>query len=140
MIKEPLKLLLLFTIGGAIYGGIEIAARGFTHISMFIVGGICFVLIGGINQYVKRQIPITVQMLISMVIITALELASGLIVNTWLGLEVWDYSGESYNFMGQICLRASAIWVYLSLAAIFIDDFARCKMFGEKRVSYKILP
>ena len=132
------KIVLLFMLGGAIYGGIEIAHRGFTHISMFLVGGLCFVLIGFI-RYAIRDIPVTVQMLLSAAIITLLEFISGLIVNLAWGLEVWDYSDEPFNLMGQICLRASAIWVWLSLAGIYADDFARRKMFGEKRTAMRIL-
>ncbi|MCL2634934.1 MAG: putative ABC transporter permease [Oscillospiraceae bacterium] len=140
MIKERIKIPILFLAGGAIYGLVEILARGWTHISMFIVGGICFILIGGMNQYIKRDIPIAAQMLISAGIITLLELITGVIVNLWLGLEVWDYSHQNFNFLGQICLHATSLWVFLSLAGIVIDDFARCRMFGEERVSYRLLP
>jgi uncharacterized membrane protein len=137
--KNTIKIPLLFTAGGLIYGGVEIIARGFTHISMFIVGGLCFVLIGML-KFVKGNIPVTVQMLISCVIITILELISGLIVNVWWGLNVWDYSNEPFNFMGQICLHASAIWVFLSFVGIYADGFARRKMFAEEVKVMKILP
>ena len=46
MIRKTAKLATLFTVGGLLYGLIEIAWRGHTHISMFVVGGLCFVLIG----------------------------------------------------------------------------------------------
>ena len=126
-------------LGGTIYAGIEVLVREFTHISMFIVGGICFLLIGQI-KFVRRDIPVTVQMFVSSVIITLLELISGLIVNVWLGLEVWDYSDKPMNLMGQICLQASAIWVFLAFVAIYAEDFARRGMFGEKGMMFRILP
>ena len=131
--------MLLFTAGGLIYGGVEIFYRGFTHISMFIAGGLCFVLIGSIS-YWRRDIPVTVRMLISAVMITLLEFICGLIVNVWLGLNVWDYSEIPLNLMGQICLHASTIWLFLSFVAIYADDFARRKMFGEERAVMRILP
>jgi len=132
-----IKILILFLMGGTIYAGIEVLAREFTHISMFITGGLCFVLIG---QLKRTGLPVTVQMLISCAIITALELACGLIVNVWLGLDVWDYSDEPANLMGQICVNASAIWVFLSFVGIYTNDFARRKMFYEKTAPMKILP
>ena len=39
----------IFLIGGALYNLIEILWRGYTHWSMFIVGGLCFQLIGYIQ-------------------------------------------------------------------------------------------
>ena len=138
-INKIKKILLLFTAGGFIYGAIEIIDRGFTHISMFIVGGVCFVLIGML-EYAKRDIPVTVRMIISAAIITALELISGVIVNLWLQLNVWDYSNEPLNFLGQICVRASAIWFFLSFVGVYADSFARRKMFGESRKPMRILP
>ena len=45
--KELLKCALLFLIGGALYYCIEILWRGHSHWTMAVVGGICFVVIGG---------------------------------------------------------------------------------------------
>ena len=142
-INRFIKILLLFLAGGFIYAGIEVMTRAFTHISMFIVGGLCFVLIGSIKYWRapdKPPIPVTVQMLISCAMITTLELISGLIVNVWLGLGVWDYSDQPFNLMGQICLKASCIWIYLSLFAIYAESFARRGMFGDARVKMRLLP
>lgn len=139
MIKEPVKIALLFAAGGAVYGGIEVATRGFTHVSMFIVGGLCFVLIGGINEYIRFDIPIMFQMFIAAAIVTLFELVSGCIVNLWLGLNVWDYSANRTNFRGQICLDATIIWFFISEAGIILEDFFRWKMFGEKMPRYRML-
>ena len=40
----------LFCIGGGVYNLIEIFWRGYTHWSMFLVGGTCFHLIGKIGS------------------------------------------------------------------------------------------
>jgi len=135
---KTMKLFLLFMAGGLIYGGVEIIHRGWTHVSMFIVGGICFVLIGSISFW-RKDIPVTVRMLISAVMITLLELISGLILNVSWGLNVWDYSNEPLNFMGQICLHASAIWVFLSFVGIYTDVFMRRGMFNEKTAVMRII-
>ncbi len=54
--------------------------------------------------------------------ITAIELTVGIIVNRWLGLGVWDYSGVRLNFMGQICLPYSLLWLLLCCPAFKLCD------------------
>ena len=133
------KLLILFAIGGAIYSLIEIAWRGYTHISMFIAGGICFVLVGGINNFFPWSLGIIQQTLMAAFFITLVELIAGLVVNVRLGLGVWDYSGLPFNFMGQISLLYSLLWMPLALFAIFLDDWLRFVLFDEKKPHYTIV-
>ena len=78
-------------------------------------------------------------MVLSALIITALELITGLIVNVWLKMDIWDYSGLPYNFKGQICLLYSFFWFLVSSVAIVMDDFLRYKLFHEEKPHYKIL-
>ena len=66
--------LLFFLFGGFAYGGIEILFRGYSHISMLAAGGICFILIGLINEIFSWDIAFLSQMVISSVIITVVEL------------------------------------------------------------------
>jgi uncharacterized membrane protein len=129
----------LFLIGGFAYGGIEIIFRGYSHISMLAAGGICFILIGLINEVQSGEIALIKQMIISAVIITTVELITGLIVNIWLNLNVWDYSDYPYNLMGQICIYYTVIWFLLSPLAIFMDDYIRYFIMGEKKPRYKII-
>ncbi|MCL1880550.1 MAG: hypothetical protein FWF76_00030 [Oscillospiraceae bacterium] len=131
--------LLLFTAGGIIYGAMEVVYREYTHISMFITGGLCFLLIGAI-RHLKRDIPVTVRMLMGALMITLLEFICGLIVNLWLELDVWCYAHERANLLGQICLHASAIWFFLSFLAVYLDIFMRKRMFGEPTAPIRILP
>lgn len=138
-LRELLKLALLFLMGGLIYFAIELAYKGDSHFSMFITGGAAFLLMGGINSYFDRNMPLIKQMLISAVIITLLEFISGVIVNIGLDLDVWDYSGIPFNIMGQICPRFFFIWFAISLAGIVLDDFFRYRMFGEEMPRYAIL-
>lgn len=44
--EQKAKLPVLFLIGGLCYYMIEVAFRGYSHYSMFILGGICFILCG----------------------------------------------------------------------------------------------
>lgn len=127
----------LFLLGGMSYYFLEIFYRGFSHYSMIICGGLAFIFSGVLNQLFPK-LSITTQMFLSTIIITLLELLTGLIVNIGLNLNVWDYSKLPYNFLGQICLQYSIVWFFLSFLCIFIDDFLRVKLFNEKKVSYKL--
>lgn len=138
-LKQILKLCILALIGGITYVLIELAWRGYSHISMFILGALCFVLLGGINEFLPWKLGFVWQMLIGAGIVTILELIVGIVVNVWLGLEVWDYSNLPFNFMGQICLPFSFAWALLSGVAIVVDDYLRYWLFGEEKPHYKIL-
>lgn len=133
-----LRYILLFLLGGFSYCIIEILSRGYSHISMLIAGGICFVLIGNLNRK-RKDLSLVSQMFLSTFIITGIELVTGLIVNVWLDLEVWDYSDLPYNFMGQICLLYTNVWFFLSVLGILLDDYTRYFLMGEEKPHYKIL-
>lgn len=122
-----LKEFIIFTIFGLMYVTIELLYRGHTHYSMFIVGGICGVLIGLINDNTP-DMPLLPQCILGAVIITIIELLTGLFLNVYLGLNVWDYSNQPFNFMGQICPQFCVIWCILSILVIRIDDWLKEKV------------
>lgn len=103
-------------IGGASYNLIEILWRGRTHWSMFLVGGLCFELIGGVNTRLSHR-PLLWRGTVCAAGITAVEFVSGCVVNRALKMQVWDYSHMPLNIGGQICLLYSVYWVLLSMAA-----------------------
>lgn len=118
---------IIFFMFGSGYVITEMLFRGYSHLSMFILGGICGLLIGLINEYTPKM-NIWLQMLLGTFIITALEFVCGYIVNIKLGLNIWDYSNLKFNFMGQICLQFSTCWFILSYFAIRLDDYFRYKL------------
>ncbi|SHO48263.1 putative ABC transporter permease [Anaerocolumna xylanovorans] len=120
--NSSLKYLLFFFVGGFTYCGIETLFRGYSHISMLIAGGICFLLIDHINQKYRQEIPLAGRMFLSSLAITMVELLAGLIVNLWMHLNVWDYSGQPLNAWGQICPLFSLVWFTLSAPAIWLDN------------------
>lgn len=133
------KFLILFLAGGNLYYLIEMLWRGYSHFSMFILGGICFILIGLINEYFTFKMPLWKQQLISAVIVTIMELLAGIILNIWLGLDIWDYSNLRCNLLGQITLQYSILWFFLSLPAIILDDYLRYWLFDEEKPHYRYL-
>lgn len=137
--KRLWKTLFLFAVGATLYSAIEILWRGRTHWTMAVLGGICFVICGGVNEYLSWETPLLLQCLICAILITAAELAAGMVLNVKMGLEIWDYSGLPFNFRGQICLGYSCLWYLLSLAAILLDDWIRWRFFGEEKPRYKLI-
>ena len=133
------KYFILGIIGGAVYVLLEMLWRGYSHWTMFLLGAVCFILIGLVNEVFEWDTPLILQMFCGCAIITALEFVTGCIVNLWLGWEVWDYSQYKFNVLGQISLRSSVGWYFLSLVGIFLDDWLRYKLFGEEKPHYKIL-
>lgn len=132
------KYMILFAIGGMAYFLLEVLVRGYSHYSMFLCGGACFLCCGLLNENMKIKMSFISQMVLSALIITALEFITGLIVNIRLKMDIWDYSQLPYNFMGQICLLYSIFWFLVSSVAIVLDDFLRYKIFNEEKPHYKI--
>lgn len=115
---------LILLTGGIVYFYFEIFVRGYSHISMFILGGICFLLVGKAgNRLLKEKNQVIIRileiMLISGLVITALELITGYVVNIIFKLGVWDYSNMDLNFRGQICLLYSLLWSLLGLPCVY---------------------
>ena len=77
-------------------------------------------------------------MLIAACGITVIELTTGLILNVWLGLNVWDYSNMPGNFLGQICPQFTVLWFFLSAVGIILDDVVRWKIFEEEKPHYHL--
>lgn len=137
--KAALKHAALALIGGCIYYAIEIAWRGHSHWTMAVLGGVCFVLVGGINEYFPWSMSLALQGAIGAAIITALEFVAGVVLNVWLGLGIWDYSALPFNVLGQICLPFTLAWVPLAVVAVVVDDWLRYFLFGEEKPHYVLL-
>lgn len=133
------KYIFLAVVGGIIYGLIEFIGRAWTHWTMVLLGGICFVLIGLINEIIPWKMAFSLQMLTGGAIITVLEFGAGCIINLWLGWHVWDYSNEWGNVLGQICPKYSCLWIAISAVAIVLDDYLRYWFFGEEKPHYKFI-
>lgn len=137
--KKLLTLLWLFLVGGFLYYIIEIAWRGYSHPAMIFVGGLCFVLIGLVNEWFTYDMPLWLQGLIAMLMVLLVELLSGVVLNIWFRLDIWDYSALPFNVLGQIQLYFAGAWYVLSLVGIFIDDYVRYLFFDEEKPHYKVI-
>lgn len=134
--KELIKILILWFILGSLYFVIEglwhIPTGGYANILMLPIGGLCGVCIGAINQKPEfYNMKMIYQCIISTFIILTIEFFSGVFLNLYLGLNLWDYSNLPFNILGQICPLYGILWFLLSPLAIWIEDTLRYKLWGE---------
>ena len=129
MVRQLAKSMSLIAIGGTLYYSIEVVFRGFSHPSMFFVGGFCFWGIGLIGRYVRGSL--LYKGFLGAMLVTAAELASGAVVNIWLGLSVWDYSARWGNLWGQICPLFTLIWIPIAMLGIVVSRYVRRHMWQE---------
>lgn len=120
------------------YNVLELAFRGWTHWTMFLLGGLCFICIGAINEIIPWEMPLWQQVLIGAGIITGLEFATGCIINVWLGWTIWDYSQMPGNIMGQVCPQFFILWLPVALVGIVMDDCLRYRIFHEDQPHYNV--
>lgn len=118
--KKSGQLLFLGGLGGSIYYGIELAYRGFSHWSMFLLGGICMIFISKQGQWCQWKDPLWLQVSRCTLFVMCSEFITGLIVNKWMKWGVWDYSQLRYQIFGQVCLVFTAIFAVLCLLGIGI--------------------
>ena len=140
MIKHHLtKKLTIWFFTGMMYFVIEALWRfpkdgGYANVLMLIVGGVCGVTVGGLNQYKWfYNKPVMVQAFVGAWIILFVEFVFGCIFNIWLQLDLWDYSTVPYNVLGQICLTYGVFWFLLAPFAIWVEDQLRYAFWREDK-------
>lgn len=112
----------IFVFGAINYMAIEILWRGYTHWTMAVAGGLCAMLIYVFNLEFGN-VHLLYKCLVGAVIITSVELVTGLIVNMTLKWNVWDYSDRAFNFLGQICPLYFMLWFLLCIPVVKLFDY-----------------
>ena len=131
--------LIVGIIGGALYYLIEILYRGYSHWSMFLLGGFAFLFCGIQGRAVKWRDPLIKQLIRCGIFITTGEFITGIIVNCWLGLNVWDYSNLPFNFMGQISLYFTLLFMGLCIIGIPLSGYLMYWLTGELRPNLHLI-
>lgn len=137
--KRILEYCFLWVLGGTLYYTFEMIFRGFSHISMFILGGICMMFFAWQGRSERFSKPLWIQVLRCTIFVTACEFITGLIVNKWLKLSVWDYSDQPFHLFGQICLPFAIIFSGLSALGILLDGYLLYWIFKEEKPRFRIL-
>lgn len=131
--------LFITTIGGSIYYSFELLFRGFSHWTMYLLGGICFLF-----MYVQGKILYWRESMAKMifkctVFIASTEFITGIIVNKFFKWNVWDYSDQPFNLFGQICVPFTIIFSGLSAIGIILSGYIGYWFFGEEKPHFHIL-
>jgi len=117
----------IFLFGAIGYVCIEMLWRGSSHWTMLIAGGTCFCIIYHIARI--RNLNLVKKAIMCMFCITTVEFLIGIVINMKLEMNVWDYSYQPANLMGQICPVYCVLWLFLSLPMIKFSSFVRNKIF-----------
>ena len=99
----------VFSLGAASYGMMEILFRGYTHGTMVLTGGACVLTLYYLSGWLLAM-PLIAAAAMGAVIVTFYEFFVGVVVNLRLGWDVWDYSSQPGNVLGQICPVFTGIW------------------------------
>lgn len=137
--KAFLRHLPIGVIGGFVYVLIELAWRGHTHWTMFVLGGLGFVLFGLVNELLPHDLPLVWQAVIGALAVTLAEFIAGLILNVWLGLDIWDYSMLRWNVFGQICPAYMVLWFLLGIPAVIAEDWLHSRLEGAPMPIYRLI-
>lgn len=137
--KKLSEYLFFGALGGCLYYSFELLFRGFSHWTMFVLGGICldfFFFQGNLFHWTE---PFWKQVFRGILVVTCLEFITGIILNKWLKLAVWDYSRLPFNVMGQICLPFVVIFSGLCAVGIVLCGYLGHWMYGEEKPKFFFL-
>ena len=119
--------------GGIAYYIVEFLFRGFSHWSMFMVGGTVFLFCTYQAVEMQWSEPMWIQVIRATIFAAALEFVSGIILNKYFHLSIWDYSDQPLQLWGQICLPFTILFSGLIVVAIPLGGMLLHKIFREKK-------
>ena len=135
-LQNSLRFLILWMITGMLYYTVEgiwrIGNGGWANIVMLPIGGLCGVLVGSLHKIPRfYSMRVITQALLGTCIVLIIELLTGIVLNRWLGLQIWDYTGQPGNIMGQICLPYGVLWFAIMPFTIWLEDRLRWSLWRE---------
>lgn len=136
--KRLSEYLFIWALGGSLYYTFELVFRGFSHWSMFVLGGICMVFFAVQGQMLHWKDPMWRQILRGTIFITAMEFITGIIVNKWMHLQVWDYTDQPFQLFGQICLPFALIFSGLCALGILLSGYLLYWLYGEEKPNFTL--
>lgn len=108
--KRLSEYLFIWALGGTLYYTFEMFFRGFSHWTMFVLGGICAVFCVWQGLVLKWREPLWIQIIRCTIFVIAGEFITGIVVNKWLRWQVWDYTDQPFQLFGQICAPFAIIF------------------------------
>jgi uncharacterized membrane protein len=139
-----MKNITLFILFGVFYACVEViftaltghsfALKGTSSVWMFLVGGLDGLMIGlwnGPESWKTNWYRLSV--LRGAAFITITEFLSGMILNRWFGMNIWDYSQNPINLLGQVDIIHCTCWLLIVPLIIWLDDAMRHYIYGEDK-------
>ena len=126
--KIAKKYSLCFILGATGYAAIEVIWRGYTHWSMMIAGGVCFIIFSLVAERFREK-NLLIKAAISALGVTVVEFVGGVVFNIIFKMRVWEYSGMPFNILGQVCPLFTLLWAgvaiaFLPLAEVINENYA----------------
>lgn len=137
MRKELFIILFLFFIGAVSGWFIELFFRRFFSSKKWVNPGLLkgpwlpiygfgivfLYILSYFESFVIQEnifLSLLILFVVSMILMTLLELIGGLIFIKGMHIKLWDYSNEPFNYKGIICLRFSLMWGLISILYYFL--------------------
>lgn len=140
LLVRLLQIATIFFFSGTAYIVIEIIFRGYTDFSMWILGGICGVIITFVNNglILDEKTPFEYQVAFCSMCCIVGELIAGLIVNQ--DYHVWDYRELFGTFAyGQLNIFFIMAWICICIFAIPLLDWIEWKLLDGRKPVYTFL-
>jgi len=113
---------------------------GFSSGWMLIIGGISGLSLFGIYKLINKRFNIFFASILGSVVINIIEFTSGVILNLNFKLNIWDYSNQYFNFIGQICLSQSMIYLFFICPVSFwFFGFLESQYRTDEKKSFTLL-
>ena len=121
-LKNISEYLVLWAVGGCIYYGIEVLFRGFSHISMFMLGGLCMQFFTWQGRLTEWQDALPRQITRCTIFVVSMEFITGIIVNKWYHLAVWDFRICHCSYGGRFVFPLRLFFLFYVLWVSFCPD------------------
>ena len=137
--KRLSEYLFIWALGGTLYYTFEMFFRGFSHWTMFVLGGICAVFCVWQGLVLKWREPLWIQIIRCTIFVIAGEFITGIVVNKWLRWQVWDYTDQPFQLFGQICAPFAIIFSGLCALGIIGGGYFVHLIYGEEKPDFHVL-
>ena len=137
--KKTSQYLFFLALGGCIYYSFELIFRGFSHWTMFLLGGVCFLFFYIQGAATNWSDPLWLQTLRATIFVVSLEFTTGIIVNKFLNMNVWNYERMPFHLFGQICLPFAIIFSGLCVIGILLSGYISHWFYREEKPHYHVL-
>ena len=108
--KKLSEYLFMGALGGTLYYMIEIIFRGYSHWSMFLLGGFCFIFFAQQGLWTKWREPLWKQVLWCTAFVVSAEFITGIIVNKVMGWNDWKNTEQKLPIRCQISCKNADIY------------------------------